>query len=199
MPKPKPTPKRPALFLDRDGTLIEDVGYLGRVSQIRFYRGAAKALRRLKEAGFLLFVVTNQSGVARGYFPESRVREIHRAIQSRLKAQGAGIDGFYYCPHYPGAEVRRYARICSCRKPKPGMVRQALRDFAVDPGKSYMVGDKLDDLGLAENARLGGGFLVRTGQGRRSERELKKQKRKSPVAAGLAQVAEAILSVKAVS
>jgi D-glycero-D-manno-heptose 1,7-bisphosphate phosphatase len=195
----KPKLKRPALFLDRDGTLIEDVGYLGDVSLIRFYKGAARSLRRLKQAGFLLFVVTNQSGVARGYFPESRVREIHRAIQLKLKAQGAGVDGFYYCPHYPGGEVKRYAKVCSCRKPKPGLVRQALKNFAVDLKKSYMAGDKLDDLGLAKNARLGGCFLVRTGQGRRSERELKKQKRKSPVAAGLPQVASAILSAKAVS
>ncbi|HVM33403.1 MAG TPA: HAD family hydrolase [bacterium] len=192
-----PKPKRPAFFLDRDGTLIKDVGYLSRPSQIRFYRGAAAALRRLKRAGFLLFVVTNQSGVARGYFPESAVRRVHAVIQARLKAKGAGLDGYFYCPHYPGAPLKAYAKKCACRKPKAGMVRQAARAFAVDLKRSYMAGDKLDDLGLAKNAGLGGAFLVRTGNGRRSEKELKKQKGKTPVVAGLAQAARWVLSRKA--
>jgi D-glycero-D-manno-heptose 1,7-bisphosphate phosphatase len=194
---PKPKAARPAVFLDRDGTLIQDVGYLAAPSQVRIYRGAARALRALREAGYLLFVVTNQSGVARGYFPESAVKKVHRWIQARLKAQGARMDGFYYCPHYPGAPVKAYAKICSCRKPRPGMVRQASRDFAVDLKKSYMVGDKLDDLNLASRAKLAGAYLVRTGNGRRSERELKKLKGKSPVVQGFAQAAAAILSQKA--
>jgi D-glycero-D-manno-heptose 1,7-bisphosphate phosphatase len=188
--------RKPAVFLDRDGTLIKDVGYLAEPSGIRLYRGVAQALRKLRAAGYLLFVLTNQSGVARGYFPESSVKKVHRALQARLKAQGARIDGFYYCPHYPGAPLKAYAKICSCRKPNPGMVRQASRSFAVDLKKSYMVGDKLDDLGLAVRAGLAGAYLVRTGNGRRSEREMKKLKGKSPVVQGVPQAAAAILSKK---
>ncbi len=193
----KPKISRPAVFLDRDGTLIEDVGYLADPSKVRVYRGAAPALRALRAAGYLLFVVTNQSGVARGYFPESAVKKVHRLLQARLKSQGARIDGFYYCPHYPGAPVKAYAKVCPCRKPKPGMVRQAQKAFPVDLKKSYMVGDKLDDLHLASRAGLAGAYLVRTGNGRRSERELKKIKGKFPVVQGLAQAATAILSKKA--
>src|SRR3984957_4913422 len=109
--------RKPAVFLDRDGTLIKDVGYLAGPSEIRLYRGVAQALRKLRAAGYLLFVVTNQSGVARGYFPESSVKKVHQSLQARLKAQGARIDGFYYCPHYPGAPLKAYAKNCSCRKP----------------------------------------------------------------------------------
>jgi D-glycero-D-manno-heptose 1,7-bisphosphate phosphatase len=193
----KPKVSRPAVFLDRDGTLIEDVGYLSDPSQVRVYRGAVPALRALRAAGYLLFIVTNQSGVARGYFPESAVKKVHRSIQERLKLKGARIDGFYYCPHYPGAIVKAYSKVCPCRKPKPGMVRQALKAFSVDLKKSYMVGDKLDDLHLASRAGLAGAYLVRTGNGRRSERELKKLKEKFPVVQGLARAAAAILSQKA--
>jgi D-glycero-D-manno-heptose 1,7-bisphosphate phosphatase len=189
--------RKPAVFLDRDGTLIKDVGYLAEPSEIRLYRGVAQALRKLRAAGYLLFVVTNQSGVARGYFPESSVKKVHRSLQTRLKAQGARIDGFYYCPHYPGAPLKAYAKSCSCRKPNPGMVRQASRSFAVDLKKSYMVGDKLDDLGLAARAGLAGAYLVRTGNGRRSEREMRKLKGKSPVVQGVPQAVAAILSKKA--
>lgn len=192
-----PKVPRPAVFLDRDGTLIRDADYLSDPGQIRIYRGVPQALKRLKKAGYFLFVVTNQSGVARGYFSEAAVARVHRALQAKLRAQGAGVDGFYYCPHYPGAPLKAYAKNCSCRKPKSGLVRRASRDFAVDLKNSYMIGDKLDDLGLAKAARLAGGILVRTGKGRRAERELKKLKDKSPVVRGLARAAAVILSKKA--
>jgi D-glycero-D-manno-heptose 1,7-bisphosphate phosphatase len=186
--------KRPAVFFDRDGTLIRDVGYLSRPSQIHVYQGVYKALRKLKRQGYWIFVVTNQSGVARGYFSESRVRQIHRILQKKLKAQKAGVDHFYYCPHYPKGTVRGYAKLCSCRKPKSGMVRQALKSFPVDLKKSYVVGDKLDDLGLAKSAKLAAGLLVRTGNGRASEKQLKKNQ--AVVVNGVSQAVNYILSGK---
>lgn len=168
------TPKRPAVFLDRDGTLIEDAGYLDRLSQIKLLPRAAEALKLLRKAGFYLFVVSNQSGVARGYFPESRVRKVHRKLQAMLRAKGARIDRFFYCPHYPGGKVKSYAKVCGCRKPRPGMVKQAARSYPVDLKRSYVVGDKRDDLLLARKAKAAGGLLVLTGNGRQSAKDLKR-------------------------
>jgi D-glycero-D-manno-heptose 1,7-bisphosphate phosphatase len=178
--------RKPAVFWDRDGTLMPDWGYLGDSSRVRLFSGVAQALARLKRRGFLLFVVTNQSGVARGYFPEEAVGKIHRRLQGLLRPSGAGMDGFFYCPHYPGGKVKSYGRVCGCRKPQPGMIRRAARRFPVDLSRSYMVGDKVDDLLLAEKARLAGGLLVRTGSGNRSARELRKRGWKTvPVFAGV--------------
>jgi D-glycero-D-manno-heptose 1,7-bisphosphate phosphatase len=165
--------KRPAVFLDRDGTLIPDLGYLSEPSQVRLYAGTARALRLLREAGFFLFVVTNQSGVARGYFRESTVKAVHRKLQAILKNKGAAVDAFFYCPHYPGGKIKRYSKACDCRKPKTGMVKQALQKYKVDLRRSYVIGDKIDDLQLARNAKAAQGLLVRTGNGRMSEARLK--------------------------
>lgn len=164
--------QKPAVFLDRDGTLIHDVGYLNHHSQIRLFPQTVPALKLLRKAGYRLFVVTNQSGVARGLFPESSVRQTHRKLQSLLKARGARIDGFFYCPHHPGGKVKSLSRVCRCRKPAPGMVEQAVRKYPIDRKRSFVIGDKLDDLLLARRARLAGGILVRTGKGRKSEKEL---------------------------
>ncbi len=163
---------RPAVFLDRDGTLIHDVGYLNHHDQIRLFPQTVPALKLLRKAGFRLFVVTNQSGVARGLFPESSVKQTHRKLQSLLKARGARVDGFFYCPHHPQGKVKSLSRVCRCRKPAPGMVEQAARKHPIDRKRSYVVGDKLDDLLLARSARLAGGILVRTGKGRQSEKEM---------------------------
>lgn len=165
--------RRPAVFLDRDGTLIPDLGYLGDPKRVRLYRGTAEALRLLRRAGFYLFVVTNQSGVARGYFPENTVKAVHKKLQDMLKPKDARIDHFFYCPHYPEGKIKRYTKVCDCRKPKPGMVKQALRKYSVDLRHSYVVGDKIDDLQLARNAKVAQGILVRTGYGRKSEKLLK--------------------------
>lgn len=165
--------KRPAVFLDRDGTLIPDLGYLSDPKHVKLYRGTAEALKLLRQAGFYLFVVTNQSGVARGYFPESTVKSVHKRLRAMLKAKGALIDAFFYCPHYRAGEAKRYVKVCDCRKPKPGMVKQALRKYPIDLQHSYMVGDKIDDMELARNAKVAGGILVRTGNGRKSEKKLK--------------------------
>ncbi len=165
--------RRPAVFLDRDGTLIVDAEYLSRPSQIKLFSNSVEALKLLGKAGFYLFVVSNQSGVARGYFPESMVRKVHRKLQQMLKARGARVDAFFYCPHYPKGSVKAFAKVCDCRKPAIGMIKQATLKYPIDLKRSYVVGDKMDDLLLARKAKLAGGLLVRTGNGRKSEKKLK--------------------------
>jgi D-glycero-D-manno-heptose 1,7-bisphosphate phosphatase len=171
--KLKKNVKRPAVFLDRDGTIIADAEYLSDPSQIKLFSKTPEALRLLRKAGFYLFVVSNQSGVARGYFSEGMVRTVHQRLQRMLKAKGTHIDAFFYCPHYPDGKVKAYSKVCNCRKPAIGMIQQAARKYPIDLKHSYVVGDKMDDLLLACKAKLAGGLLVRTGNGRRSEKKLK--------------------------
>jgi len=156
-------PKRRAVFLDRDGTIIEDVDFLTDVEQLRILPGAPGALRRLKEAGFLLFVVTNQSAVARGTLTEEKLALIHEELNRRLAAEGAGIDAFYYCPHLPDGIVERYARVCDCRKPAPGLITRAAREWDVDPSRSYAAGDSERDV---EAGRRAGCFTILVGGAR---------------------------------
>lgn len=140
---------RPAAFLDRDGVLNIDHGYVHRLEQLDLIAGAAQAVRLLNEAGFLVIVVTNQSGVARGLYGEDDVRRFNDAVRQRLADAGARIDAFYYCPHHPQGTVARYAVACDCRKPKQGLLEQATRDFAIDRAHSFMIGDKDDDVTAA--------------------------------------------------
>lgn len=163
---------RPAVFLDRDGTLIRDAEYLSDPSQIHLFSNTPAALKLLKKAGYLLLVVSNQSGVARGYFPESMVGKVHRRLQAMLKAKGAGVDAFFYCPHYPTGPVKRYAKACVCRKPKTGMIRQALKKYPIDLKQSFVVGDKMDDMLLGQNAKVAGSVLVGTGKGKEHQKRL---------------------------
>jgi D-glycero-D-manno-heptose 1,7-bisphosphate phosphatase len=187
---------KPAIFLDRDGTLIHDEDYLSDPKKVKYFSGAAEALRTLKKAGYLLVVVTNQSGVARGYYPESAVKRIHRKMKRDLSKRGAAPDAFFYCPHYPGGKVKSLSRSCACRKPKTGMVQQAQRVLPIDLKRSFMVGDKRDDMLLSVNARLAGGLLVRTGKGKMSEKELKKKNiPKTWVVSNLRQAVKKILSL----
>ncbi|HVZ80355.1 MAG TPA: HAD family hydrolase [bacterium] len=164
--------KRPAVFLDRDGTLIRDAEYLSDPSQIRLFSKTAAALKLLKKAGFLLLVVSNQSGVARGYFPERMVGKVHRKLKAMLQAKGVRLDAFFYCPHHPKGTVKRYSRSCSCRKPGTGMVRQALRRYPIDLKRSFVVGDKMDDMLLGRNAKVAGSILVGTGHGKEHQKRL---------------------------
>jgi D-glycero-D-manno-heptose 1,7-bisphosphate phosphatase len=157
---------RRAVFLDRDGTLIEDVGFLGRVEQIQLYPWTIAAVKRLNEAGLPVVVTTNQSGVARGLLTEEAITLVHRHLSSVLEAGGARIDAYYYCPHHPEGTIEAYARVCECRKPGPGLIEQAVRDLALDPARSFVVGDKWLDIGLAR-AVGAQGILVRTGYGGR--------------------------------
>ena len=165
-PSPNPTAgSATALFLDRDGVLIEEVDYLARPEQVRLIPGSAAAVRRVNDAGWKVVVVSNQSGVARGLFPESALSEIHRAISAQLLAEaGAMIDAFYYCPHHPTEGIGAYRIDCDCRKPKPGMLLRAAAELGIDTSKSWMVGDRLTDLraGASAGCRT---ILVRTGYG----------------------------------
>ena len=157
-----------AVFLDRDGTMIEDVGYLDSLSRVAFYPWTADVIRALNGAGLAVVVVTNQAGVARGLFSEAFVNETHRYIDARLAAAGARVDAYYYCPHHPGGRVAPYARCCECRKPGRGMIDKAASDLGLDPARSFVVGDKWLDvqLGRAVGARA---ILVRTGMGAAEE------------------------------
>ena len=154
----------PAVFLDRDGTLIEEVGYLDRKERVKLYPWSIDAIRVLNRAGFRVVLVSNQSGVARGFFGEEVVSDVHRHIAGLLAAGGARIDAYYYCPHHPDGKVKDYAVACDCRKPARGMVDRAVRELAVDPARSVVVGDRWLDVELARavGAR---GVLVRTGYG----------------------------------
>ncbi len=148
--------RRPAAFLDRDGVLIEDTGYPHDPGAVRWVAGAPEAVGRLNRAGFLVFVVTNQSGVARGLYPEARVGELHRWMSERLAAAGARVDAFEHCPHHPDAPLPAYRRDCRRRKPAPGMIEDLLRAWPVERGGSFLVGDKASDLAAAAAAGLPG-------------------------------------------
>lgn len=156
--------KNIAVFMDRDGTINEEVGYLSRVEELKLIPGAAQAIRLLNEEGIKTVVVTNQSGVARGFFSEECVRIINSSLNDMLRREGALIDRFYYCPHHPTAGNEPYKRVCDCRKPEPGMLLQAARELDIDLAASYVVGDMLKD--LEAGRRVGAkGILVRTGYG----------------------------------
>ena len=160
-----------AVFLDRDGTLIEEVGYLDRVERVALYPYAADAIRALNRAGIPVVMVTNQSGVARGFFTEAVVDDVHQHIAGLLAQGGARIDAYYHCPHHPDGCVAPFAVRCECRKPGRALVDRAAREFGIDPAQSFTVGDRWVDIGLART--IGGrGVLVRTGYGAGEEHKL---------------------------
>jgi D-glycero-D-manno-heptose 1,7-bisphosphate phosphatase len=153
-----------AVFLDRDGTLIEEVGYLDRIERLQLYPETVDALRVLQHAGLRLIVATNQSGIAQGLFSEAFVRDLHQHLSELLARGGVRLDGIYYCPHHPEAKLAAYRAECECRKPASGLLRQAARDLDLDLARSYMIGDRWRDL-RAGLACGGAGVLVRTGYG----------------------------------
>ena len=163
-------PGRAAVFLDRDGTLIEDIGYLRFSRDVAFYPWTVDAVRALNQAGFPVVVITNQSGVARGILSEPMIEEVHRHVSLLLDAGGARIDAYYYCPHHPEATVATYRKRCDCRKPGCGMIERAAADLDLDPARSFVVGDKWIDVGAAHAAGARG-ILVRTGYGATEEIE----------------------------
>ena len=158
----------PAVFLDRDGTINEQMGYINHLSRFCLLPGVAEAIRALNEHGLPVVVVTNQSGLARGYFPESLLDEVHQEMRRLLALEGARIDGLYVCPHHPEAKVEQFRSVCNCRKPKTGLLEQAAGELHLDLARSYMVGDRWSDLrcGAAVQAKT---ILVRTGYGRGEE------------------------------
>jgi D-glycero-D-manno-heptose 1,7-bisphosphate phosphatase len=158
-----------AVFLDRDGTLIEEVGYLDRADRVVFFPWTIAAVRSLNLAGLAVVMVSNQSGLARGFFTESVVDDVHRRIGDLLAAGGAHIDAYYYCPHHPDGKVPDLAVVCECRKPARGLVDRAMSEFGVNPERSFVIGDRWVDVGLAR-AVGAKGVLVRTGYGDLEER-----------------------------
>jgi len=156
-------PKR-AIFLDRDGTLIEEVGYLDRPERVELFPWSIDAIRAFNRAGWRVVIVTNQSGVARGFLTIDVVEQVHRHLDDLLHEGGAVIDAYYYCPHHPDGKVAEYARACDCRKPARGLVDRATRELGIDPRRSFAVGDRWLDVALAREVGAAG-VLVRTGYG----------------------------------
>ncbi|MGQ9689153.1 MAG: D-glycero-alpha-D-manno-heptose-1,7-bisphosphate 7-phosphatase [Desulfobaccales bacterium] len=180
---------RPAVFLDRDGTINEEMGYINHLSRFRLLPEAAPAIRRLNEAGIPVVVVTNQSGAARGYFPYSLVEEVHDRLRRLLHEADARLDAIYTCLHAPDAG-------CACRKPRPGLLLQAARDLNLDLSRSFLVGDRYLDIQTAVNAGVQG-ILVLTGYGLGEYEHLRASSQAQPVhvAADLPAAVEFILSL----
>jgi len=156
---------RPAVFLDRDGTLSHEVGYVNDLSRFELFPYSVAAVRALNRAGFLAIVATNQAGVARGYYPESLVHEVHDALRARMSEGGARLDGVYVCMHHPSVGEPPYRQECDCRKPRPGMLLRAARELDVELRRSYVIGDREGDLKLAWSVGARA-VLVKSGYGR---------------------------------
>ena len=156
---------KPVVFLDRDGTINYDAGYINDVDNFVMYPYAAQAIRMLNINGFLVVVITNQSGLARGFFTEETLEEIHNKMTSDLLKQGAKIDGIYFCPHDPNAKVEKDKAVCKCRKPETGLIDAALKELPVDKSKMYFIGDKHSDImaGYKSGCKT---IMVKTGYGK---------------------------------
>jgi D-glycero-D-manno-heptose 1,7-bisphosphate phosphatase len=154
-----------AVFLDRDGTINEEVGYVNHIGRFHLLPRAGQAIRLLNQHGWKAVVITNQSGVARGYFPESLVHQVHQEMRDLLKKEGAHLDGIYYCPHHPDIGIPPYRQTCRCRKPATGLIEEAVKELDLDPARSYIVGDRGADIEFARHAGVKA-ILVLTGYGR---------------------------------
>ncbi|MDY6216526.1 D-glycero-beta-D-manno-heptose 1,7-bisphosphate 7-phosphatase [Actinobacillus porcinus] len=152
-----------AIFLDRDGTLNVDHGYVHQIDDFQFIEGSIEALQELKKMGYLLVLVTNQSGIARGYFSEDQFLSLTEWMDWSLADRGVDLDGIYYCPHHPEGKGE-FKQDCDCRKPKGGMLLQAIKELHIDPARSFMVGDKVEDLQAAVAAKVRSKILVKTGK-----------------------------------
>ncbi len=141
-----------AVFLDRDGIIIEDTGHIDDCSRVNFLPRVDEAISLLNKYKFKVLVVTNQAGVAKGYFTEEKLQEINSYIRETLAGKSAFIDGIYYCPHHIEGTVREYKRDCHCRKPNPGMIQQAASDFSIDLNRSFLIGDKMSDIEAGHKA-----------------------------------------------
>ena len=167
------------VFLDRDGTLNEEVNYLHKTEDMKLLPGVPQALKKLKDAGYKLIVVTNQAGVARGYYTEDDVKNLHQYMNQVLQKDGAWIDAFYYCPHHPVHGIGIYKKECNCRKPGTGMFEMAEKDFPVDKAASYMIGDKLLDTEAGQRFGVAS-ILVGTGYGAELHKEAQEKDEKPP-------------------
>jgi D-glycero-D-manno-heptose 1,7-bisphosphate phosphatase len=177
---------RPALFLDRDGTLIQEKDHLHKVADVRIFIGAAEALRKLRDAGFLLFIITNQSGVGRGYFTMDDVNAVHRHIAEEVAKEGVRFEKYYVAPELPGQPTRG-------RKPLPQYLYDARDEFGLDLARSYMIGDKLIDLQCGWNAGVRKSILVRTGYGAVLEKKTGEELKEALVVEGIVGAVEWIM------
>ncbi|HEX5736413.1 MAG TPA: HAD family hydrolase [Blastocatellia bacterium] len=161
----------PAIFIDRDGTINEDIGYVSSPGELIIYPFAAVAVRLINDSGMKAIIITNQSGVARSLYTEQTLTAIHDRLTGELSLAGARLDAIYYCPHHPDIGDETYRKRCECRKPRPGLLHQAARDHEIDLAASYVIGDKASDINLA--AEVGAaGVLVLTGYGRETLRRI---------------------------
>jgi D-glycero-D-manno-heptose 1,7-bisphosphate phosphatase len=171
--------KRPAVFLDRDGTVCEEVGYLRQTKDLRLIPGSARAIRQIQQAGWKAVIISNQSGVARGYLTEEAVQTIHTALQEMLQKNGAAVDGIYFCPHHPLGNPP-YNIHCHCRKPEPGMLLRGALDLDIDLRKSIVIGDKYSDVQTAQRLNIPG-ILVLTGFGKGELEKYQQSWERAPV------------------
>lgn len=189
--------KSPAVFLDRDGTINEQMGYINHLSRFILLPGVPEAIRLLKRSGFLTIVVSNQSGVARGYFPIDLVHRVNALMTDSLQRQGARVDGIFFCPHHPRAELPEYAMECDCRKPRTGLMQQACMAHEIDLTRSFAVGDRYQDVEFAHHGGIRG-ILVRTGYGQGEIDHVLPHKTRQPdyIAEDLLDAARWIVGVK---
>ena len=157
--------RRRAIFMDRDGTVLDEVGYVNHVDRVRLLPRSPEAVRRANDAGFQVVVVTNQAGVARGYFPESLVTDVNDLLRALLAEHGARVDGIYYCPHHPAVGESPYRKDCNCRKPRPGMLLRAAEEMGIDLAGSYIVGDTIKDVEAGHHVGATT-VMLRTGYGK---------------------------------
>lgn len=160
-----------AVFLDKDGTIIEDVGYMNSPQQIKFLPGSIEAIKMLNETGFKVVVISNQAGVARGLVTEDMLQTIDKVLHRGILNGGAHLDGIYYCPHHPEHGVYPYKQVCECRKPHPGLIKKAQHDLQIDLSQSYMIGDKATDIEAGKGAGTKTIFIL-TGCGKEEREKL---------------------------
>ncbi|OGB87488.1 hypothetical protein A3H38_02985 [candidate division WOR-1 bacterium RIFCSPLOWO2_02_FULL_46_20] len=163
-----------AVFLDRDGTIVEDVGYLNSPQQLQFIPGSIEAIKKLNEAGYKVVVITNQAGVAKGLISEDMLQTIDKTLQKFILSGGAYLDGLYYCPHHPEHGLYPYKQDCQCRKPKPGLFKKAEKDLNIDLARSWMIGDKATDVEAGQRAGTKTVFVM-TGKGKKEKDRLRKK------------------------
>lgn len=155
--------KDKVIFIDRDGTINKEVNYLYKKEDFEFIPNAQNAIKMFRELGYRVFVITNQAGVARGYYKEKDINILHKYINELLEKENTKIDSYYYCPHHPEGIIDGYSYVCNCRKPQIGMIEQALDDYDIDLSNSIFIGDKEIDIETGKNARIGKCYLVRSG------------------------------------
>jgi len=154
----------PAVFLDRDGVINKDKGYVSQIDDFEFIEGSIEGMQLLKQHGYLIVVITNQSGIARGYYSEDEFMTLTEWMDWSLADRGVDLDGIYYCPHHPEKGIGDYKQDCACRKPNTGMLDSAAEELDIDFSKSFLVGDKLSDIQAGQKSKLKANYLVSTGK-----------------------------------